>query len=126
MLPLVGALHSPKLEQKMSTILSFDLRRKTKHHRQRNSSTTITPTPAPKTDGNQEEMEFTLRVCLFNLTKLRVHTNVKRKQIHCFMQVFNAAVLVNKSMENNIFTSSHGVLILFCLIYTEYIVCLCY
>ena len=87
MLPLVGALHSPKLEQKMSTILSFDLRRKTKHHRQRNSSTTITPTPAPKTDGNQEEMEFTLRVCLFNLTKLRVHTNVKRKQIHCFMQV---------------------------------------
>jgi len=65
-LPLVGALHSPKLEQKMSTMLSFDLRRKTKHHRQRSSSTTMTPTPAPKTDGDQEEMEFTLRVCLFN------------------------------------------------------------
>ena len=66
MLPLVGALHLPKLEQKISTMLSFDLRRKTKHHPQSNSSTTITPTPGPKTDGDQEEMEFTLRVCLYN------------------------------------------------------------
>ena len=123
MLPLVGALHSPKLEQKMSTMLSFDLRRKTKHHRQRNSSSTVTPTPAPKTDSEQEEMEFTLRVCLFNLTKLRVHINVKPKQI--FIQV-SVSPYSSISVENIICTSLQGVLILFCLIYTEYIVCLCY
>lgn len=66
MLPLVDALHSPKFEQEISTMLSFDLRRKTKHHRERNSSTVVNPTPAPKLDSEQEEMEFTLRVCLFH------------------------------------------------------------
>ncbi|KAJ7372197.1 hypothetical protein OS493_020629 [Desmophyllum pertusum] len=44
----------------MSTMLSFDLRRKTKHHRERNS-TAITPTPTTITDSDEEEMEFTLR-----------------------------------------------------------------
>ena len=46
-------------ERKMSTT-SFDLRRKTKHHRHRNG-TTLLPTAKPVT-MNDEEMEFSLRV----------------------------------------------------------------
>ncbi|XP_074623350.1 beta-secretase 2-like isoform X2 [Acropora palmata] len=45
-------------ERKMSTA-SFDLRRKTKHHRHRNG-TTLLPTTKPVT-MNDEEMEFSLR-----------------------------------------------------------------
>lgn len=54
-------------------MLSFDLRRKTKHHRERNS-TAITPTPTTTTDSDEEEMEFTLRVCF---VKLRAHKFAK-------------------------------------------------
>ncbi|KAM7447610.1 hypothetical protein ABFA07_004159 [Porites harrisoni] len=45
----------------MSTLLSFDLRRKTKHHHERN--VTISPTtPAPTTNNaEEEEVEFSLR-----------------------------------------------------------------
>ena len=46
-------------ERKMSTA-SFDLRRKTKHHRHRNG-TTLLPTTKPVT-MNDEEIEFSLRV----------------------------------------------------------------
>ena len=68
LLPLVStnAVHSPTSEQKQSAMLSFDLRRKTKHHRQREKNiTVITPTPAPETGSEEEEMEFTLRVFIF-------------------------------------------------------------
>lgn len=63
LLPLLEAVQSSILERKTSTMLSFDLRRKTKHHRVRNS--THSPnTPAPTKTGNEEEMEFSLRVCV--------------------------------------------------------------
>lgn len=88
MLPFISATHSPKFEQKMSKMLSFDLRRKTKHHRTRNhndyNSTVITPAPPPTTESDQEEMEFTLRVCL---AKSRAHINAIPKTR--FKQVSN-------------------------------------
>lgn len=79
LLPFIAsAPRSPaKFEHKISTMLSFDLRRKTKHHRERNS-TAITPTPTTITDSDEEEMEFTLRVCF---VKLRAHKFAKLKQV---------------------------------------------
>lgn len=59
---LTAATHPPVLERKMSTMLSFDLRRKTKHHHEKNT-TVRPPTPAPTPNGEEEEMEFSLRVC---------------------------------------------------------------
>jgi len=61
LLPLLTVAQPPGFERKMSTMLSFDLRRKTKHHRERNTTATK-PTPAPTINGEEEEMEFSLRV----------------------------------------------------------------
>ena len=60
LLALLTAIRPLAFERKMSTTLSFDLRRKTKHHRPRNT-TTPPPTPVPMTVSD-EEMEFSLRV----------------------------------------------------------------
>ncbi|XP_068715614.1 beta-secretase 1-like isoform X2 [Montipora foliosa] len=59
LLTLLSAIRPLAFERKMSTTLSFDLRRKTKHHRPRNT-TTLPPTPVPMTVSD-EEMEFSLR-----------------------------------------------------------------
>ncbi|XP_068743148.1 beta-secretase 1-like [Montipora capricornis] len=59
LLALLTAIRPLAFERKMSTTLSFDLRRKTKHHRPRNT-TTPPPTPVPMTVSD-EEMEFSLR-----------------------------------------------------------------
>lgn len=63
----VGDTRSHGAGRKMSTLLSFDLRRKTKHHHERN--VTISPsTPAPTTNNaEEEEVEFSLRVCVIRL-----------------------------------------------------------
>ena len=60
LLTLLPVTRSFAFERKMSTTLSFDLRRKTKHHLHRNT-TSLPPTPKPVT-VNDEEMEFSLRV----------------------------------------------------------------
>ena len=59
-----GAMRSRGFGRKVSTMLSFDLRRKTKHHRERNV-TILSTTPAPTTNKeDEEEIEFSLRVCV--------------------------------------------------------------
>ena len=67
----VGDTQSHGAGRKMSTLLSFDLRRKTKHHHERNVTISLT-TPAPTTNnakenGEEEEIEFSLRVGVIRL-----------------------------------------------------------
>lgn len=50
-------------EPKRSTFLSFDIKKKVKHHKHDNNTRT---TPAPPHKNPEEEMEFTLRVSDFN------------------------------------------------------------
>lgn len=67
----VGDTQSHGAGRKMSTLLSFDLRRKTKHHHERNVTISLT-TPAPTTNNakeneEEEEIEFSLRVGVIRL-----------------------------------------------------------
>ena len=96
--PLLKATRPPRFGRKMSTMLSFDLRRKTKHHRERNT-TTATESPAPTTASNdEEEMEFSLRVCL---AKLRArYTNFKNLGSFCEYRSTDDAKQKKQKTEN--------------------------
>lgn len=89
----VGDTRSHGAGRKMSTLLSFDLRRKTKHHHERN--VTISPTtPAPTTNNaEEEEVEFSLRVCVIrlrtrNLDQISLFMRRKREACGYYICIF--------------------------------------
>lgn len=92
----VGDTRSHGAGRKMSTLLSFDLRRKTKHHHERN--VTISPTtPAPATNNaeEEEEVEFSLRVCVIrlrtrNLDQISLFMRHKRKACGYYICIFHS------------------------------------
>ena len=91
----VGDTRSHGAGRKMSTLLSFDLRRKTKHHHERN--VTISPTaPAPATNNaeeeeeEEEEVEFSLRVCVIFLDQISLFMRRKREACGYYICIFHS------------------------------------
>lgn len=68
---LVVIVNASHRQPKTSTFLSFDIKKKVKHHNHDNASQTTLRPPAIST--NEEEMEFTLRVRQFNFVDLGVN-----------------------------------------------------
>jgi len=60
---LVAIVNASHGQHKTSTFLSFDIKKKVKHH---NNGSTSQITPRPPVKNLEEEMEFTLRVRQFN------------------------------------------------------------
>ena len=91
----VGDTRSHGAGRKMSTLLSFDLRRKTKHHHERN--VTISPTTSAPTTNNaeEEEVEFSLRVCVIrlrtrNLDQISLFMRRKREACRYYICIFHS------------------------------------